>query len=46
MPETLINWGLLKHPVNWVIVILMLIIGGVALDIILRWGTGGGPKSS
>lgn len=32
---TLINWSLIKHPVNWLIVILMLIIAGFALDIIL-----------
>lgn len=37
MPESLINWALIKNPVNWIIVVLMLIIAGFALDVILRW---------
>lgn len=37
MPETLVNWGLLKNPVNWIIVVLMLVIAGFALDLILTW---------
>lgn len=38
IPE-LVNWPLLKNPVNWVIVILMLIIAGFALDVLLSWVT-------
>lgn len=30
-----INWGLIKNPLNWIIILLMLIIGGFALDAIL-----------
>jgi hypothetical protein len=37
MPENLINWPLLKNPVNWIIVVLMLVIAGFVLDIILTW---------
>ena len=33
MPD-LINWGLLKEPYNWVIVILMLAIGVYALTLL------------
>lgn len=34
MPETLVNWNLLRNPVNWIIVVLMLAIAGFALDIL------------
>jgi hypothetical protein len=37
MPERLINWPLLKNPVNWIIVILMLVIAGFAIDLLLTW---------
>jgi hypothetical protein len=37
MPETFINWGLIKRPSNWIIVVLMLIIAGMALDLLLHW---------
>jgi hypothetical protein len=33
MPQ-LINWDLLRHPYNWVIVILMLAIGVYALTLL------------
>jgi hypothetical protein len=33
----IINWDLLKHPLNWLIVILMLVIAGTAGDFALRY---------
>lgn len=33
----MINWQLLKHPVNWLIVILMLVIAGAAGHYILAY---------
>lgn len=27
---TIINWGLLKHPLNWLTVVLMILIAGMA----------------
>ena len=30
----MLNWGLLKHPLNWFIVLLMLIIAGFVIDIV------------
>lgn len=33
----LINWDLMKHPMNWIIVILMVLIGGIALHFILQY---------
>jgi hypothetical protein len=32
----LVNWDLLKEPVNWVIVALMLAIGVMGLSLILK----------
>jgi hypothetical protein len=37
MPE-LINWALLKEPLNWVIVALMLAIGAFGLCLVLQEG--------
>jgi hypothetical protein len=31
----LINWEIAKHPMNWVIVLLMLIFAGAAIHIII-----------
>ncbi len=31
-----VNWNLLKHPMNWIIVILMVIIASIALNLILK----------
>ncbi len=30
-----INWPLLKHPLNWLTVVLMVLIGGAAFHFIL-----------
>lgn len=32
-----LNWGIIKHPANWVIVLLMVIIAGFALDQAIRY---------
>lgn len=31
----LLNWPLLKHPMNWVTVLLMVFIGGMVLNLLL-----------
>jgi hypothetical protein len=31
--DYVINWGLLKHPLNWLTVILMVLIAGVAFHL-------------
>jgi hypothetical protein len=33
--DSVINWGLLKHPLNWAIVVLMILIAGAALHFVL-----------
>lgn len=34
--DRVINWELLKQPLNWIIVILMLLIGTFGLNLILK----------
>jgi uncharacterized membrane protein len=42
-----INWNLLKHPLNWFIVILMLIIAGFVVDIVvLKFSPASGPATN
>lgn len=33
--ELPINWPLIRNPINWGIVLLMVLIGGIGVDIIL-----------
>jgi len=33
----IINFELIKHPINWVIVILMVLIAAMALHFVLKW---------
>jgi hypothetical protein len=32
----MLNWALLKNPLNWLIVVMMIVIVGFAADIILQ----------
>lgn len=36
----ILNWQLLKHPMNWIIVTLMVLIAGVAVHFILQYQNG------
>lgn len=31
----MLNWGILKHPLNWVTVLMMLILAGIAGHLVL-----------
>lgn len=31
-----INWGLVKNPLNWIIIILMVLIAGFAFGVVSR----------
>lgn len=33
----IVNWNLLKQPLNWIIVILMLVIAGMAGSLVLSY---------
>lgn len=40
MPDWVpINWGLIKHPSNWLIVILMTVFGLFVVEMVARWAT-------
>jgi hypothetical protein len=36
----ILNWQLLKHPMNWIVVTLMVLIAGVAMHFILQYQSG------
>jgi hypothetical protein len=42
--DKVINWGLLSHPMNWLIVVLMLLIAGTAAHLVLSFTAT--PKAS
>ncbi len=31
----MLNWAIIKHPVNWIIVLLMTVIGMILLNLVL-----------
>jgi len=35
--ESFVNVGLIKHPMNWVTVILMVFIAGIAVHLLMRF---------
>jgi len=37
--DKVINFEILKHPLNWIIVVLMVLIAGVAAHFILSYGS-------
>jgi len=41
MIDKFINVPLLRHPINWAIVLLMVMIGGAAIHFICRYASGG-----
>lgn len=34
MPKIL-NWGIVMHPINWITILLMVLIGMIALNLVL-----------
>lgn len=32
-----VNWQLIKHPMNWVVLFLMVFIAGIALNLVLKF---------
>jgi hypothetical protein len=35
--ESVINFNLIKHPMNWVIVTLMVLIAAIAVNAVVSW---------
>jgi hypothetical protein len=33
----IVNWDIIKHPINWVTVTLMILIAGIALHFVLKY---------
>lgn len=42
----IINFNLLKHPMNWIIVTLMVLIFGIAAHFLLQFGVQKGIKKA
>jgi hypothetical protein len=42
----LINFQILKHPINWITVILMVTIGAIAFHFFLQYQVGSNPADS
>jgi hypothetical protein len=32
-----VNWNLIRHPMNWVILFLMVFIAGISINLILKY---------
>jgi hypothetical protein len=45
MPS-LINWRIARQPLNWIIVLLMVIIAGIALHVVVQGLQNGAPASA
>jgi hypothetical protein len=43
--DRIINFEILKHPLNWVTVILMVLIAGIGFHFFLQYQTGSNPAS-
>lgn len=47
-----VNWKMIAHPINWIIVLLMLVIAGMLGQVLLSWagiepsGTSGNRPSN
>lgn len=41
----ILNWGIISHPINWVTVILMVLIAGIAFHFFFSYQTGSNPAS-
>lgn len=35
--DKVINFEIIKHPINWITVILMVLIAAIALHFVLKW---------
>lgn len=42
----IINWELLKHPMNWIVVTLMVLIAGIAVHFYLNYQVGSNPAEN
>ncbi|HYM36246.1 MAG TPA: hypothetical protein VET48_12660 [Steroidobacteraceae bacterium] len=45
MPQ-IVNFAILKHPINWITVVLMVLIAGIAFHFFMAYQIGSNPASS
>ena len=41
----ILNWGLIEHPINWLTVVLMVLIAGIAIHFFMSYKIGSNPAS-
>lgn len=41
----IVNWDIISHPINWVTVVLMVLIAGIAFHFFASYQTGANPFS-
>lgn len=44
--DKIINFEILKHPINWIVVLMMVTIAAIALHFFLTYQTGTNPAAS
>lgn len=44
--DKIINFEILKHPINWIVVLLMVTIAAIAFHFFLQYQTGTNPATS
>jgi hypothetical protein len=44
--DKIINFAILKHPINWIIVILMVLIAGIAFHFFMQYQVGTNPAGA
>jgi hypothetical protein len=42
----IINWEILKHPINWITVVLMVLIAGIAFHFFMQYQLGSNPAKT
>lgn len=41
----IINWEIISHPINWITVVLMVLIAGIAFHFFMNYQVGTNPAS-
>jgi hypothetical protein len=44
--DKIINFQILKHPMNWIIVIMMVLIAGIAFHFFMQYQVGTNPATA
>lgn len=41
-----VNWGIISHPINWITVVLMVLIAGIAFHFFMQYQLGANPAAA